>query len=202
MKQIYLLVCLSVAAAGVAAQQTSLASFRASQRNTAIELNWTALAEAGMNAHYVERSSNGSEFREIGRLAAQNLTTPTQYSFVDAAPVQGDNYYRIRSVGANGMITLSGIARIDMGAVRTEIAVMPNPVRNGVVNLQLSNLQKGRYAINIYNINGQQVFTYSMDYPGGSSTEIINLPAGVGKGTHFLHLTNGITRMNKQLLLQ
>jgi hypothetical protein len=112
------------------------------------------------------------------------------------------NYYRLRSVSRTGQATVSGIVRLNMGAVRTDINVMPNPVRNGVVNLQLNNIEKGRYAINIYNVSGQQVYSYSMDHPGGSSTQIINLPGNVGKGTHFLQLTNGGTRFNKQLLLQ
>lgn len=202
MKKIYLSIACFLLLAGAIAQQTQLAGLRASQRNEAIEINWTALTEAGMQAHYVERSSNGSDFREIGQLAAQNGTTPFQYRFVDAAPVQGANYYRLRSVSRTGQISLSGIVRLNMGAIRTDINVIPNPVRNGVVNLQLNNLEKGRYAINIYNVSGQQVYSYSMDHPGGNSTEIINLPANVGKGTHFLQLTNGGTRFNKQLLLQ
>ncbi|WP_207493628.1 T9SS type A sorting domain-containing protein [Aridibaculum aurantiacum] len=202
MKAIYLYIFLQLAVVSVMAQQTTLASFRANQKNTAVELNWTALTEANMQMHYVERSSNGGDFQTIGNVVPQNATTPTKYEFVDAAPVQGPNYYRIRSLSRTGEVTLSGIARLNMGAIRTDIAVMPNPVRNGVVNLQLNNIDKGRYAITIVNAQGQRVYTYSLDHPGGSSTEIINLPGNVGKGTHFLQVTNGITRLNKQLLLQ
>jgi len=184
------------------AAQTQLASLRATERINAIEISWVALNEANMQSHVIERSTNGTAFNSIGSVTAQNNNTSYQYHFTDATPVQGGNYYRLRSVTRSGNVSYSNILTVNQGITRADVVVLGNPVRGGVVNLQLQNLDKGRYAINLYNSVGQQVYTRSMDYSGGSATEIINLPNNVGKGIHTLQVTNGADRFSKQLLLQ
>jgi len=108
----------------------------------------------------------------------------------------------LRSVSNTGEISYSSILRINLGIDRTDLAIISNPVIGRIVNLQLSNFNKGKYAINVFNSVGQKVFTQSMDLTGGSSTEMVNLPSNVTKGIYFLQFTNGATSITKQMLVQ
>jgi hypothetical protein len=180
----------------------NLANFKVAQRTNAVDLSWTAFNESSMLRHDIERSSNGSAFTSIGSVAAQNNRTSYSYNYLDATPTQGPNYYRLRSVSNTGEVSYSNILRINLGAGRTDLAILSNPVIGRVVNLQLSNFERGQYAINIFNNVGQKVFTQSMNLSGGSSTEIVNLPSGITRGNYFLQFTNGSTNITRQMLVQ
>jgi hypothetical protein len=180
----------------------NLSNFKVAQRTNAVDLSWTAFNEANMVRHDIERSSNGSSFTSIGSVAAQNNRTSYSYNYLDATPTQGNNYYRLRSVSNTGDVTYSNILRINLGAGKTDLSILSNPVIGKAINLQLSNFDRGQYAINIYNNLGQKVSMQSTNLSGGSSTEIVNLPSGITRGNYFLQVTNGSTNITRQILVQ
>jgi hypothetical protein len=182
--------------------KNELTGFHASHNGNAIQLQWTALTESNIQFHEIQKSTNGSAFRGIGTLTGQNNTTPFRYTFLDATPVAGNNYYRLRTVDKTGNQTFSNIISVNNGAGKTDIRVLPNPVQRGVLNLQLANIDAGQYAISLYSNAGQKVFTRSLNLTNGSVTETINLPESLGHGLYFLQLTNGEMRINKQIIVQ
>ncbi|MCW3081564.1 T9SS type A sorting domain-containing protein [Segetibacter sp.] len=183
--------------------KNSLTNFEALHKGSAIQLSWTALYETDLTSHEIQKSANGSSFTNIGTLVAQNNAGSYRYTFLDASPVEGLNYYRLRTLDKRGYETFSNIIEVDRGFGRTNVMVLPNPVRGGVLNLQLSNINSGKYAISLYSNSGQKVFAPSLDLSNGSLTQTINLPQNLGRGIYFLQFSNGgDTRINKQVLLQ
>lgn len=177
-----------------------LADFKATQKGSAVELSWTGMNESNMERHEIQKSANGSAFRPIGNVAAQNAAT-TKYSFLDAVPAEGNNFYRLKFISKAGDVTYSQALKINMGRGQTNVVIAPNPVRNGNLNLQFTNLTRGKYFISLYNGTGQQVFSRSMDHPGGSSTEIIDLPSVITRGTYYMQLSNAETKITKQVFV-
>jgi hypothetical protein len=182
--------------------KSALANFEALQKGNTVQISWTALYETDINSHEIQKSTNGSSFTNIGSVAAQNNPASYRYTFLDATPVQGNNYYRLRTLDKQGNETFSNILRVNNGVGRTDIRVLPNPVQGGVLNLQLSNISSGKYAISLYSNSGQKVFARSYDLSDGSLTETINLPQNLGHGLYVLQLTNGEMRINKQVMIQ
>ena len=180
----------------------SLANFRASERTNAVNLNWTAFNESNMLRHDIEKSSNGAAFTVIGSVPAQNNSTTYKYDFLDATPIQGNNYYRLRSVSNTGDVTYSSILRVNLGATRTDLNIISNPVIGHNVHLQLTNFEQGKYAINVYNSGGQKVYSQPMELAGGSSTQMVSLPSNISRGNYFLQLTNGYTNVTKEIMVQ
>ncbi|GEO11436.1 hypothetical protein SAE01_39320 [Segetibacter aerophilus] len=179
-----------------------LSNFEAQQKGNAVQLGWIAMYEADAESHEIQKSANGSSFTNIGNLVAQNYAGTYRYSFLDATPVEGLNYYRLRTLSKDGRETFSNIIQVDRGVGRTDLRILPNPVQRGVLNLQLNNISSGKYAISLYSNSGQKVFARSLDLLEGSITQTINLPQNLGHGMYFLQLTNGDTRINKQVILQ
>jgi hypothetical protein len=182
--------------------QATLSDFEAIRNGNTINIFWTALNESNMSSHIIEKSANGSSFSTFGTLIAQNSATPYKYNFVDAAPVEGVNYYRLRTTDKRGMVTLSKILEVDNGYRKTDVRVISNPVKGGVMNLQLNNISSGRYYITLYSNGGQQIFARTMNLSDGSSNETIYLPRNLASGSYFLQVNNGQTRINKHVLLQ
>lgn len=177
-------------------------NFNADVKGNFVRLSWSALSEQNMSSHEIEKSANGSSFTSIGTVAAENDAAPFEYTFSDATPAEGPNYYRIRSSDRFGNISFSKIIQVDNSYRKTDFAITPNPIKGGVVNMQLSNFRGGQYNIALYSNAGQKVFTRTMNFSEGSLTETINLPANIGHGLYFMQVTDGISRINKEVIVQ
>ncbi|MBN8694183.1 MAG: hypothetical protein J0L69_13395 [Bacteroidetes bacterium] len=79
-----------------------LGNFKCASDKTGTQLNWATYSEKN-NAYFsVQRSQNGADFEEIGRVeGAINSNQIINYSFKDNLPKRGVNYYRIKQVDVN-----------------------------------------------------------------------------------------------------
>ena len=76
-----------------------------------------------------------------------------------------------------------------IGDRREGISVYPNPIVGKEVNVILSNIAAGNYAIAMYNSAGQQVMLKNIEHAGGSVTTTVALPSNVPTGIYQLKLT-------------
>ncbi len=68
------------------------------------------------------------------------------------------------------------------------IVIYPNPIQNGLINLQMNNLHKGSYIVKLINNLGQTMLTKQINHAEGTSTEIID--ANKLKGAYIFELSN------------
>lgn len=122
--------------------------------DASVTLQWKTATETN-NSHFtVERSTNGLTFEEIGRVAGHgNSTQEISYSLVDAEPVNGTNYYRLKQTDYNGHYEYVGVVAVEVMKDRSgcTLTVFPNPCQgmctvnfsdcpndnDGVITLQL-----------------------------------------------------------------
>lgn len=170
----------------------------ANYNNGLVKLSWNNETEINTSAYFIERSVDGKNFSSVGTVSATNVRN---YGWYDNAPVSGISYYRIKAVDKNGLITYSSIVRISAGSQASEIIVSPNPVRGRNLSLQLNNLVKGNYTVNIFNSNSQKVFTTTVNHNGGNSVQTLSLPS-IGKGFYNVHVTNGSANFTKSIVVE
>ena len=150
----------------------TLTTFTAAKKSESILLNWQTANESN-NAYFaVERSADGVNFKEIGRINGRGYTTqPQQYNFEDFAYLHGQNYYRLRQVNNDGKYTYSLIVSVEMVGSQI-VKLYPNPVQNmlhvdglnaaGTTKLSIVNnagkvLQQASIIASSYNMNLQQL---------------------------------------------
>lgn len=180
-----------------------LSNIKAFEKQQGIQLDWTAYQEDNLNNYQIERSADGINFTPLGTVAARNLTSATDYTFFDATPVNGVNFYRIKNIDLDGKSGYSNVVKVNLDKNVKGFSLYPNPVRNGMVSYQSSDLSKGNYAVNIFNANGQQVYTQRFNHAGGSINQTIQLPVGVRSGMYTLQLDNGNLKvMSKVFMVQ
>ena len=69
--------------------------------------------------------------------------------------------------------------------------VYPNPVAGNVFKVDLNNLAKGTYLVDLYNTSGQKVYTGQIQHDGSTLvTKVINLNSDVSKGVYQLQLSS------------
>lgn len=109
----------------------NLLSFIATHNNGSVLLNWTTAQEIN-NSHFViERSNDASNFSEIGRVPAAQLSALThEYTFTDLKPLSGISYYRLLQVDLDGQKEYHPVRRVKV-AMTENIRVSPNPIEQG-----------------------------------------------------------------------
>jgi hypothetical protein len=172
----------------------------AAQKNAGIEVSWNTATETNMASYEVEESSNATNFTKATTVAAKNGAS-NAYNWFDATVNNGDNYYRIKAIEQNGTVKYSNVVKVKIGGKNAEFTVYPNPVKNGVVSLQMSNVEQGVYTIKIYNNAGQEVANRTITSNGGSSTATITLGKGIAKGNYNMQITNGTTTVTKSVIV-
>jgi hypothetical protein len=164
-----------------------------------VTVNWKIVTETDVETYVIERSSNGTNFTQVGTVSARGNS---QYNFPDASPLQGNSFYRIKAVHNNGQALYSSILRIANNNERAALSVYPNPVVGKNINLQLSNLEKENYTLNVHNDLGQVVASRIINHQGGSSNLTIQLPEGLKAGMYRVSVKGGSTSLQQTIVVQ
>lgn len=132
---------------------------KAAKAGAAVQLNWHTMGEKTTRRHVLSRGSSAADMwvidTQLPGVAADN-----SYSFIDNAPLQGINYYRISVESYYGTHLYSQTIAVRFDAGRT-LTIAPNPVGN---MLFLGGLQSGD-ALQLRDVAGHIVWQGSASGP-------------------------------------
>jgi len=166
-------------------------TIKAQAKNNGVQVDWTSKTETDMAGYEVERATFGNNFTKLNTTTALgNSSTPVSYSWFDANPNMGTNFYRVKAFDKTGNIKYSDIVKVTFGKGEPGIAVYPNPVEGRTFKMDMNNLVKGTYLLNLYNNMGQLVYTQQLQHDGSQATRTINLKTDIAKGAYQLQLSS------------
>lgn len=174
-----------------------LTSFSASLLEPHVELNWETASEINSDFFAVERSENGKDFKEVGRLkAAGDSDAPLQYRYIDeqvANRLSGSVFYRLRTVDFDGSFEYSDITTVTLSD--DDIPMITAFAREGQQSLKLFTraIEPGDYRVWITDLSGRKVFEQDLQLAPKESYEL-----GVGNLSQSIYL---IRCEGKQLAL-
>jgi len=180
------------------------AGFKLSSAGTeGVQLKWDIATEQGITHYEIERSLNGREFQSIGtKQSLGNSFNMVNYNWADRSPATGISYYRIKAVEKDGNVSYSNVLKHNTSNTKTEISVAPNPVKGGIMNVQLSSLTKGAYELKLFNNLGQVVYTNRISTEGGALNQSLILPSNVKAGIYSLQLQGGDVTISKRVIIE
>lgn len=186
-----------------AALPVKLVSFEATANlaTTQVETRWTTALEINNNYFAVERSEDGINFNQVGRLQGAGTTTATtDYRFNDVKPLNGLSYYRLKQVDFDGDFTYSDVVAVNLGTYGS-VTMYPNPTQNEV-NLGISN-PSGETNVNIYDLNGHQVYGRSFDQGNTSNNQVITIQTKdiLSAGMYMVNVTSNGTVFQQKLIV-
>ncbi len=102
-----------------------LTYFRASVKDSQVELQWQTASE-DRNSHFdLERSQDGKSFEMVGTVAGKGTTAQTTtYSYQDHQPLPGTSYYRLKQVDEDESYTYSKVVAVSRKLTQ-ELHVFP-----------------------------------------------------------------------------
>ena len=135
-----------------------LLSFEGQAAGSMVDLTWATASESGSSHFEVERLDLDGNYATIGTVAAVGeSTTTTHYALVDAAPLPGTNYYRLKLVDVDGTTTTSNIVEVRASHGTSAITVFPNPTE-GDLNLSVNVQREGLHTVRVLDASGRIVF--------------------------------------------
>jgi hypothetical protein len=166
-----------------------LSNFNGSLIKNNVRLRWETAIETGSSYFNVQRSINGIDFSNIGKVnAAGNSKGEQHYAYTDAdIAVQGVSavYYRLGEVDKDGINMFSNIFPIKINALSNEISIYPNPAKD-VVYLKVNN-GYGQISIVLIDTKGQQLEHLNQSV---QNSNIISInTTKLVKGIYFIYLT-------------
>ena len=116
--------------ANTAVLPVSLTSFTATKKENTVLLNWNTNNENNLAGYDVEKSANGTVFEKMQFIKANQSNT---YNTIDAKPINGINYYRLKMIDNNGKYAYSSIKIYQFFAKRNcRICILSKPCQQEI----------------------------------------------------------------------
>ncbi len=125
-------------------------------------VNWKTVDEKDNDYFAIERSMDGKNFVEIGRVDRDGGQSELQYfSFNDQTPLAGNSYYRVKQVDKDGDLSYTSVQAV-VREVDELISIYPNPAdRSAIIQVLTANSDK--LVLKIRNASGQEIETIDFE---------------------------------------
>ena len=92
-----------------------LSSFTATKAGSQVYLRWITAMESNNKGFDIQRSRDGNQWSSIGFVnGAGSSSQDVHYTFTDALPLAGQNYYRLVQVDYDNRQTISPVVSVDV----------------------------------------------------------------------------------------
>ena len=135
-----------------------LISFTGHKQGYVNKLEWITESETNNDHFTIERSSDGMNYTEIGKVnGAGNSTSILNYVFTDESPLDGDNYYRLRQTDYDGEVDyVKNVVYINHENDIIEYLMYPNPATDEIT-FSTNSSKDELVSVMITDISGREV---------------------------------------------
>jgi hypothetical protein len=177
--------------------------FNGNYNNGVIQLKWTTFTETDIDHFDIERSTDGTNFRQIGTLSATGgSSTNTPYSFMDLTADKGSSFYRLAMIDNDGNYTYSKAITVSVDVKGISVSVVyPNPFSKRV-QVRINCEKPEQITIRVMDNAGVVVKTQLANVQPGENNIVIQNVAELPGGIYFLEVTGDHRSMKTKLMKQ
>jgi hypothetical protein len=163
----------------------TLTSFTGKESNNSILLNWITASEKNNKNFEILRSTDGKSFKNIGTVdGAGDSDTQKDYSFTDANPFGGTNYYQLKQIDFDGRNSNSAIIAVNSKIATAQLSVYAEA---STVNIKITSPNETAGKIALFDITGRKLREQSIHLNKGYN--VLQLNETLSPGLHFINLT-------------
>ncbi len=171
--------------------------------NNKVKINWEAQAETGVREYTLEKSTDGVNYQTLNTQAAKNGNVANSYTYTDNSPVNGVNYYRVKTTQLNDIERYSQVITLNIKhSTSNTISVFPNPVKGNTIGLQLQDLEKGMYSVRILSIEGKEVYKQQLQISNNNTNTTINPTIKLASGVYTLQVVGKTINYNYKFIVE
>lgn len=191
---------------GTAVIATNWLSFTGNEvGNGSVQLNWTVSSDVSSSHYDVERSTDSINFTAIGNVAAKTSTVQVGYTYTDAQPLSGNDYYRIKEVDSAGKYFYSSIVRVNVTSVSQGTTalwqVYPNPSYSYSGNTALHLLTNvNQLQLSLTDVSGRILYQYTA--ASATAGQQFSIPLqNLGKGLYLLNVNTDKGKRTEKIMV-
>jgi hypothetical protein len=166
-----------------------LHSFNAAIVNQSTRLSWMVQEESAMHSYTVQRSLDGVNWSEIGKVYALNSQGHHSYYVYDHHRPAGISYYRLQLTDSKGQSTLSSVVQVDNSPAKT-VSVKGATLVKTNLSLQVYSPNADVYSVRLYSMQGQLLAQKQFTIGAGSNQLNAELPLHQPDALYVLTITN------------
>lgn len=168
---------------------------------TDVFVDWITVNESSTNFFVVERSADGLNFTDLGQIDGQGVSSDVNnYRYVDASPLDGINYYRLRQVNQDGTVDYSTIVSVNVDNGET-FTIFPNPIeKGGLLKALIPSVQDEKANIELIDVTGKVILSREINLQ--ESLVEMNLPYDLNHGVYIIRVRTETNIYQAKLLIQ
>jgi hypothetical protein len=137
----------------------------------------------------IERSADGRSFKSIQDQTATAARCLQSFNYVDATPLAGYNYYRLKTVTLDGEVKYSTtVVLLNKEKGFELISIVPNPVQNTAI-LSLTTVKGGKIELSVSDLAGKVISKQSKIVIAGNNPINMNFES-LSTGTYIITAVN------------
>ncbi len=179
-----------------------LVSFSAVPDRGRVQLNWKTESELNNDFYTLERTASIEVFEALAVVEGRGTTAEaTSYQYLDASPISGVSYYRLKQTDFNGTFGYSPIVKVNLDAAAT-VSVFPNPMLDYRMNVRATGLHPSEQVeIQLRDITGKSVAVYpTWADTSGTIQAALEVP-GAASGIYVLHFVSSTIRSVERIVI-
>jgi len=165
-------------------------------------LEWIAEAGADHAFFAIERSLDGTDFSEIGRMSVAGFSDGEAFTYADAFAPAGLAYYRIRSVDIQGGEARSEVLAITREALGLELLELkPIPTADRLTLTYSIVSESLPVVVHLVDLTGRPILRQSWQRAVGTHEQQLDL-SGLAAGVYVLQIQQGKERIIRRVVKQ
>ncbi|WP_343533414.1 LamG-like jellyroll fold domain-containing protein [Pedobacter sp.] len=159
-----------------------MVSFVAKKQNEGVAIRWTTSYEANNKLFKLYRASSDGVYVLIADVLPKGAGN---YLHMDAVPLQGDNYYKLVQMDADGQKTEIGpiVVNFKIGQ-QNMVSIYPNPVIDKF-KVKVDGLLSEKFKLKLYDLTGKVLREYTLSKTELTNGYEVNI-AGLNSGFFFV----------------
>lgn len=168
-------------------------------RKESVRINWETLSENNSDYFEVLRSSNGIDFKTLGKIPAAGISIEAlSYIFIDKEPILNQmSFYRLKQVDLTGDFTYTPTKSIEvLDFQENKMTFLPNPVHQGgcIFVDFLATQDYPNATLQVFDTAGRELADLKTILPNGlieGFNKIIVDTTNLPEGIYFLNVHDG-----------
>lgn len=156
-------------------------SFTGTAVNETVVLKWHTAKEENNRAFVIERSADGKNFQPLAEVSGNGTTQQVStYQFIDATPVAGFNYYRIKQIDFDNTESYySKVIVVKLLSASSQTVLAPNPAATPNVSVNFAKVPE-TLTVTVVDVKGTIRYSQKYDQPQTENQlPVQNLERGV-----------------------
>ncbi len=172
-------------------------SFTFKKQSEGVLLNWATESGSTTRLFKLYRAGDDGKYVPLGEFPVK---VTTSYSFLDAVPLTGNNYYKLVQIDVDGTEVPGEPIVVNFVIGQSNAAVaFPNPVKDKLT-IKVDGLTEEKYRVQLYGVTGQLFVNQQvskLDLNGGHELELLRLTPGFYFVKVSKHLSRDIVTLLK-----